>query len=61
MLSWPPGRRETDGVWAKHWYAKVQQTTTFSLYRPKPDASAKVLADCNKLYERLYQHRLVAR
>ena len=20
MLSWPPGLRETDGVWAKHWY-----------------------------------------
>ena len=20
MLSWPPGLRETDGIWAKHWY-----------------------------------------
>ena len=22
MLSWPPGLRATDGVWAKHWYAR---------------------------------------
>src|ERR1043166_7982516 len=22
MLSWPPGLRETDGIWAKHWYAE---------------------------------------
>src|SRR5207302_710674 len=22
MLSWPPGRRETDGIWAKYWYAE---------------------------------------
>ena len=23
MLSWPPGPRPTDGVWARHWYASV--------------------------------------
>src|SRR5215216_152583 len=23
MLSWPPGPRESDGVWAEHWYATV--------------------------------------
>ena len=25
MLSWPPGRRATDGVWAKHWYEAVER------------------------------------
>src|SRR5213078_3055546 len=24
MLSWPPGLRETDGIWAKHWYKEVE-------------------------------------
>src|SRR3954447_3613844 len=32
MLSWPPGRRETDGIWAKHWYSAVEQTTSFQPY-----------------------------
>jgi len=30
MLSWPKGRRETDGVWAKHWYRAVEQSTGFA-------------------------------
>jgi len=27
MLSWPPGRRESDGVWAKYWYDSVIAST----------------------------------
>ena len=64
MLEWPPGFRETDGVWAKHWYAKVEHTTTFAPYRAKPDPVPKslqgVLAECDALYERLYQYRITA-
>ena len=29
MLGWPPGRRETDGPWAPHWYAAVERSTGF--------------------------------
>jgi hypothetical protein len=29
MLSWPAGRRATDGVWAPAWYAAVEQSTGF--------------------------------
>jgi hypothetical protein len=29
MLSWPPGPRSSDGVWAKHWYAGVEASTGF--------------------------------
>jgi len=29
MLSWPPGRRETDGIWAAHWYGAVVRSTGF--------------------------------
>src|SRR5207253_9257066 len=28
MLSWPPGLRETDGIWAKHWYDAVARSTS---------------------------------
>jgi hypothetical protein len=62
MLSWPPGRRDTDGVWAKHWYGEVEQTTSFAPYRPKADALpaplAGLYAECVPYYERLYHHRL---
>ncbi len=30
MLAWPPGRRDSDGVWAAHWYATVDASTGFS-------------------------------
>jgi hypothetical protein len=30
MLSWPPGRRSTDGVWAPAWYNAVEQSTGFA-------------------------------
>ncbi len=30
MLNWPSGPRESDGVWAKHWYANVNQSSGFS-------------------------------
>ena len=30
MLSWPAGRRATDGVWAPVWYQTVEQSTGFA-------------------------------
>ncbi len=30
MLSWPPGPRPSDGVWAPHWYAAVWSSTGLS-------------------------------
>ena len=64
MLSWPPGPRATDGVWAKHWYAGVERTTGFGPYRPKHEALSPALAEllppCRELYEHLYAQRLTA-
>ncbi len=41
MLSWPPGPRPDDGVWARHWYANVWASTAFaerpSAERHSPD------------------------
>ncbi len=62
MLSWPPGRRATDGVWAKYWYAAVEKTTSFQPYTPKPEAVPESLRglheQCEELYQQLYPQRL---
>jgi hypothetical protein len=62
MLSWPPGRRATDGPWAPHWYQAVEASTGFG----PPDGpvalpdDARVLADrCRPYYERLAAHRII--
>jgi Sulfotransferase domain len=62
MLSWAPGRRETDGVWASHWYGAVEKSTGFG--PPETDHvelpnDARRLADrCRPYYVRLAAHRL---
>lgn len=64
MLSWEPGRHATDGVWAPHWYAKVEASTGFEPYRPGVDAlpaRLRPLADaCRPWYEKLHAARLRA-
>ena len=30
MLSWPEGRRASDGIWANHWYKSVEASTGFT-------------------------------
>jgi hypothetical protein len=62
MLHWPPGPRDTDGVWAKHWYAAVERSTGFEAYKPDrsapPARFASLLEQCEALYARLYPQRL---
>ena len=62
MLAWPAGLRETDGVWAKHWYAEVERATCFQPYREKgdevPQRLRPVYAECLRVYERLHPLRL---
>jgi hypothetical protein len=62
MLSWPAGRRDTDGVWAKHWYDVVERSTGFEPYRPKradvPEALGRVLAEAERCYAELHAQRL---
>lgn len=62
MLSWPPGLRSTDGVWAKHWYANVVASTGFHPYRPSPPSYPETLRSIVDAalpsYERLHAMRL---
>lgn len=63
MLSWPPGLRETDGIWAKHWYGEVATSTTFRkppLQEPEPvpERLRDVYERSRECYARLDQYRL---
>jgi hypothetical protein len=62
MLSWPPGLRDTDGVWAKHWYREVERSTSFQPYQSKnetvPERLREIHDRCHECYERLYEYRL---
>jgi hypothetical protein len=63
MLSWPAGPRETDGVWAPHWYAGVEASTGFAPYSPGshdplPDRLAPLLERCRPYYDALAPYRL---
>jgi sulfotransferase family protein len=64
MLSWPPGLRETDGIWAKHWYGEVENSTGFRKpahreAEPLPERLRGVWEQAREHYERLHKHRLV--
>lgn len=62
MLHWPAGPRDTDGVWAPHWYASVLASTGFEPYRPRrvelAPAEEAVAEGCREPYERLHARRV---
>ncbi|WP_394176219.1 sulfotransferase-like domain-containing protein [Thalassotalea litorea] len=63
MLSWPQGRRDSDGVWAPHWYQRVEASTEFEPYRPetiKLTAAQQAVADENQdAYQQMFEKRLM--
>ena len=63
MLSWPPGPRDSDGVWAPHWYDAVWASTGFTAYQPREvtltDHDRAVAEACRPAYQRLWQARVV--
>ncbi len=62
MLNWPPGPRDTDGIWAKHWYASVEKSTGFMPYKARPaelpDTLLELQLACDPYYHTLYEQRL---
>jgi len=62
MLTWPPGLRETDGTWARHWYGEVKKSTSFQKYKARegivPDRLRELYEQCREYYERLSEYRL---
>lgn len=62
MTSWSPGRRETDGPWAPHWYRDVEASTGFrppqSTTVELPENARRLAARCRPFYERLAKFRI---
>ena len=64
MLSWRPGPRPEDGVWARYWYSSVHQSSGFGPYQEKdyelPPRLEALAAECHLYYEQLYQVAIMA-
>ena len=62
MLFWPAGKRDSDGVWAPHWYSRVEQSTGFMPYQEKEiqlnDDLIPIYKKCMAHYNMLYKKRL---
>jgi hypothetical protein len=62
MLSWPAGQRDSDGIWAKHWYASVWRSTGFETRPERMPALSKAhqkIADaCRPAYDQLAELRV---
>ncbi|MBF7072107.1 HAD family hydrolase [Glaciecola sp. MH2013] len=62
MMSWPTGRRASDGVWAEHWYHSVEKSTGFGKSLSKSftlnSQQQKVVDEVMPFYEALQAHAL---
>jgi hypothetical protein len=61
MLTWPSGSRDSDGLWAPHWYAAVRESTGFAPYQRREVSLSgqgeRVAEECRPLYEELRARR----
>ena len=64
MLSWKPGPRREDGIWAKYWYQNVHRSSGFqpqpTSNRSLPDYLMPLYEEARPYYEKLFEHSLKA-
>ena len=62
MLKWPSGRRNSDGIWGKHWYSAVEQSTGFKFYQKKvekiPIQYIEIYKKSVEFYQQLHNYRI---
>ncbi len=62
MLHWPAGPRDSDGVWAPHWYDSVYKSTGFEPYVDTPlkvpPGFEAILAEVMPAFEKLHALRM---
>lgn len=62
MLSWAPGPKKADGVWAKYWYQNVHTSSGFQEYVEEEihllSSLQKVYTEALPYYEKLKQHAI---
>ena len=64
MLTWPAGPKIEDGVWAKHWYKNVHETTGFEKQttseRILPEYLEPLYLESKVYYDKLFLHAIKA-
>ena len=62
MLSWPKGKRNSDGIWAKVWYKNVEKSNTFSKYKDEkihvPKKYKKIYEESLNYYNKMNQYSI---
>ncbi len=62
MLAWPAGPRDSDGVWAPHWYDAVESSTGFRCYEERevtlPPELDAIASACEDDYNFFFERRL---
>ncbi|MBI4185061.1 MAG: HAD family hydrolase [Proteobacteria bacterium] len=62
MLSWPKGPRASDGLWGRHWYKAVEDSTGWLPPHPSPEPLPEPLQElatrARPHYAKLHRHRL---
>lgn len=62
MLTWPKGYRDSDGIWAEHWYNRVIESTGFSAYQVKENKltneEQQIADQCLPYFETLLAHKI---
>tara|TARA_B100001175_G_scaffold317915_1_gene337514 strand:- start:4439 stop:5158 length:720 start_codon:yes stop_codon:yes gene_type:complete len=62
MLNWTSGIKNYDGVWAKHWYPSVMNSTNFQPETYKKitltDNEKSIVDKAMPIYEELYKHSI---
>jgi hypothetical protein len=63
MLQWEKGARQEDGVWAKHWYNSIHDSTGYMPYKEKttpfPEHLKELLEKCSVYYKQMDQLALI--
>ncbi|MEP1554231.1 MAG: HAD family hydrolase [Paraglaciecola sp.] len=63
MLAWPKGPRDSDGVWAKHWYHSVEKSTGFAPYGQRDftlnEQQLNVVQEVQPYYEKMAKLRIM--
>ena len=62
MLIWSAGRRESDGIWGKHWYKNVEVSTGFQQYQEKegniPNTLKDIYQECCDAYMEINSYKI---
>lgn len=61
MLSWPPGPRPEDGIWAKYWYHNIHKSSGFNALtavQEPPEECATLVTECQPIYEKLLKEAM---